>query len=290
MRFKIVYSLFVLSFLLVIASATVSCTGGSTQSELSFDSLRIDTVIPFSTQSSNPAISISMKFDYAASGAADVKDAFNSAIIGITPALTEGEMPFGQDECDVPQMMRKLVDLLNDNYHKELSEFVSNYDDINETSWLNYEANYEGTIVAKVNQFLSYQIIAYFYTGGAHGSTICNYRVFDTAQNSVVQLGDIVSENTRPYIAELMANKPSPDFDGKSLAQMKKEGYFFEDAVLDLPDNFFITEDGITFVFQQYEIAPYAMGIISVDLTWEELQPLLPKESVVLSIAEAKQS
>ncbi|MBO7378962.1 MAG: DUF3298 domain-containing protein, partial [Bacteroidales bacterium] len=54
------------------------------------------------------------------------------------------------------------------------------------------------------------------------------------------------------------------------------EGYLFEDAVLDLPDNFFFTPKGITFVFQQYEIAPYAMGLISVTLTWDELQPLCP--------------
>ncbi|MBO6013769.1 MAG: DUF3298 domain-containing protein, partial [Bacteroidales bacterium] len=59
---------------------------------------------------------------------------------------------------------------------------------------------------------------------------------------------------------------------------------------LDLPDNFFFTPKGITFVFQQYEIAPYAMGLISVTLTWDELQPLLPDDSVALTLTQTEQA
>ena len=290
MRFKIFCSLFVLSFLFILSSLTVGCTGGSTSGELVFDSLRTDTVIQFADQSEKPAISIQMKFDYARSGLPEAVSAFNNSIVRLTPALTEGEVPFAADEDNILRMMQTLVGVLSGNYRSEVAEAFSNYDNPEEIPWLNYEADYEGSVLATVGPFLSYQIMAYFYTGGAHGSTLCNYLVFDTSKNSVVQLGDIVDEQTRPYIAELMANKPLEDMDGRSLNQMKKEGYLFEDAVLDLPDNFFFTSKGITFVFQQYEIAPYAMGLISVTLTWDELQPLLPEDSVALTLTQTEQA
>ena len=39
-------------------------------------------------------------------------------------------------------------------------------------------------------------------------------------------------------------------------------------------DNFYITEDGVTFIYNHYEIAPYAMGIIKITIPWNELEGL----------------
>ena len=39
--------------------------------------------------------------------------------------------------------------------------------------------------------------------------------------------------------------------------------------------NFLVSEEGITYVYGQYEIGPYSLGIIEVTLAWEELEGLL---------------
>ena len=36
-----------------------------------------------------------------------------------------------------------------------------------------------------------------------------------------------------------------------------------------------MSEEGITYVYGQYEIGPYSLGTIEVSLAWEELEGLL---------------
>jgi len=39
--------------------------------------------------------------------------------------------------------------------------------------------------------------------------------------------------------------------------------------------NFSVGKDGIQWLFQPYEAGPYALGIITAALTWQQLQPYL---------------
>ena len=39
--------------------------------------------------------------------------------------------------------------------------------------------------------------------------------------------------------------------------------------------NFSVGKDGVEWIFQPYEAGPYALGIISATLTWQQLQPYL---------------
>ena len=39
--------------------------------------------------------------------------------------------------------------------------------------------------------------------------------------------------------------------------------------------NFSVSEDGVTYIYNHYEIAPYAMGIIRVTLPWDDVRELL---------------
>ena len=39
--------------------------------------------------------------------------------------------------------------------------------------------------------------------------------------------------------------------------------------------NFCVREDGVEWLFQPYEVGPYALGIVSATLSWDELTPFL---------------
>ena len=39
--------------------------------------------------------------------------------------------------------------------------------------------------------------------------------------------------------------------------------------------NFRITEAGITYIYNQYEIGPYVLGAVEVTIPWSELKDLL---------------
>ena len=40
--------------------------------------------------------------------------------------------------------------------------------------------------------------------------------------------------------------------------------------------NFTVSDSGVTYIYNQYEIGPYVMGTIKVTVPWNELEDLLP--------------
>ena len=39
--------------------------------------------------------------------------------------------------------------------------------------------------------------------------------------------------------------------------------------------NFLLSEEGIVYIFNQYEIAPYAAGVIELTIPWDEVSDIL---------------
>ena len=59
-----------------------------------------------------------------------------------------------------------------------------------------------------------------------------------------------------------------------------EKGFFtIEDIVPN--NNFFLDEEGIHYAYNQYEIAPYAMGVISVTVPYTDLEDILIPEGIV---------
>ena len=42
-----------------------------------------------------------------------------------------------------------------------------------------------------------------------------------------------------------------------------------------IPENYIITDDKVTFIFNPYEIAPYALGSIELIITYSEVSQIL---------------
>ena len=57
-----------------------------------------------------------------------------------------------------------------------------------------------------------------------------------------------------------------------------KDNYFKFDEIR-LNSNFHLGVDGITFIYDQYEIAAYVFGAISIKFSYHELKPFLKKSS-----------
>lgn len=94
------------------------------------------------------------------------------------------------------------------------------------------------------------------YTGGAHPNTVINAINIDPKSGKSLTLTDALSM-TGLSLAQVASS---------SLAQLhaKLGDVVFEDGVLPKPENyqtFLVNKDSVTFVFQEYQAAPYAAGI-----------------------------
>jgi hypothetical protein len=119
-----------------------------------------------------------------------------------------------------------------------------------------------------------------YYLGGNHGMGEKKYFVIDLGENRQLRIGDLLREGAEPALASY-AEEALRESVGLKTGEKLSAGGFFEDAV-EIPDNFFLSPQGLGFRWDPYEIAPYVMGPMEVTIPPEKLQPLLNPRGLAL--------
>ncbi len=136
---------------------------------------------------------------------------------------------------------------------------------------LNYELTKSSKILYNKNNILIIEIESYVYAGGAHGLENMQYLHFDMNTGELFGLEQIFGADSKQKIASLIVEKSE---------EMKKDenSVLFEDAKAELNENFYFDKEKFCFVYNPYEIGPYAAGYITIEIPIEKLQSLILKE------------
>jgi hypothetical protein len=124
------------------------------------------------------------------------------------------------------------------------------------------------------------EVGGYTYQGGAHGSSGTYFINWNTKANKSITLDDLFIDgyaDKLKAIAEGIFRKEEKLNDTASLAR----DYFFKDNKFALNDNFSVTPIGLKFIYNQYEIKPYAAGITGLFIPYSQIKTLLRPNSVV---------
>ena len=141
-----------------------------------------------------------------------------------------------------------------------------------------YQEDERVAVVRADENILSFVIESSYYSGGAHGGAMYGGYTFDVntgAQLSVKDYGDEskIAATSKDFILTTIEESPEAakealfDDDVTSYKQVI-EDYFTGDA---LPENY-LDHTGITFMFQQYDLAPYAAGIVSFTVPYSTFE------------------
>lgn len=132
-------------------------------------------------------------------------------------------------------------------------------------SWADYT---EGRFTASRENVVSYTAVKYTYSGGAHGMTSEVAYNFDRKTGDAITEEEFFKDGYVPALTKLLT-RHLPE----SLESPSDTSYLFLKEI-EPNGNFSITDTGITYIFNQYEIAPYSMGIIRISIPWEEIEGL----------------
>ena len=133
-------------------------------------------------------------------------------------------------------------------------------------------------------KLLTYTFSEYMYLGGAHGSTLLVGQTFNAENGEMLTNENVFLPDKKADLLDLIRNalweqyfkKHFPD---GSLAS----GLLIDPEDLDLPaGNPQFGKSGISFVYQQYEIAPYSMGHPSCTIPYSELRNFLSPQTLKL--------
>ena len=119
----------------------------------------------------------------------------------------------------------------------------------------------------------------YEYTGGAHGFYGSSSYTYDFKSEKLISLEDIFVMNYEAILEEAINTQLRIDMNLASDASLIDEGFFVE--VVTATPNFMLSETGITFHYNFYEIAPYAYGSFDITVPYDEIRSIIPSGGVI---------
>ena len=130
-----------------------------------------------------------------------------------------------------------------------------------ESFLLNWESAFYGKMNEPYNGIVSYVYDHYTYTGGAHGGTYRGALNMDEKTGRILTESDIFEPENYQILTSLV----------REYLPKCTEMDMIDDPAISPSSDFYITSEGITYIYQQYEIGPYALGIVEVLIPWSEL-------------------
>lgn len=147
-------------------------------------------------------------------------------------------------------------------------------------AWYWYQLNNTNKILFQNDSLLSYAVEYSDYTGGAHGSYRVSYFNVDLKSLSSLSEEDLFKPGYKKELTGIVLRQLMKENNVTSADSLIDKGFFdIKDIVPN--NNFWLDDKGLHYSFNQYEIAPYAMGIIDVSIPYDELSSILKPESVV---------
>lgn len=114
--------------------------------------------------------------------------------------------------------------------------------------------NYEVTYVDKDRRYFSFRREHHYYSGGAHGLSDVTVGTIDRRTGRRLTLDEVVPAEKR---AEALAKVRQA-----VIEVLQGEEHLLEEPTL--TENFYLAEDGLHFVFGEYEVSAYCFGIIDI--------------------------
>lgn len=232
----------------------------------SFKEIKVDTTITLFASYAKPDCHLQLKFEIPASASSKKNiNAVNSLIGQLTQ---DGN--YLNESNDLDEMVRQYTKAYIVNYLEEGNDAIANYGDDMEAAanWMSYEENCEGSVLYNDYGIFSYSVKLYTYTGGAHGNSSNCVGTINLNTNKIITLETLFDQENKEIIK------------GEILSILVQEHQLLNDEI-EATENFYITDRGITFVYDEFEIASYSDGEISVTLGWDKIKPLLLNNSSI---------
>ena len=138
-----------------------------------------------------------------------------------------------------------------------------------------WELSQKISVIRETPAILSLVHESYAFTGGAHGMSGQYFYNIDLNSGQLLALADIIKVENKAGLLKIahelfyeQRNIPQ----GQSLEQA---GYWFEENKFYLPENYTITDEGLYFLYNPYEIASYADGKIELFIPNSEINSML---------------
>jgi hypothetical protein len=140
-------------------------------------------------------------------------------------------------------------------------------------------------VVFNKEGLISFCVYTENYTGGAHPSHIVSNRVIDVQRGVFLTEDELFEDDFKDKMAQILVRYIASQHELDNPQQLEEIG-FFDIGKIAPNGNFLIDEDGITYSFNEYEIAAYSAGTINVHIPYDEIRGLLRKGNPIRHVVK----
>jgi len=160
------------------------------------------------------------------------------------------------------------------------------YDEDEDIPFYSFSKYIKSYIQLNEGNVLSFVVHCFEYEGGAHGATYVSAYNVDITTGKLLKSNDIFNDGDRDKITELIIQQLMVDYEVTQVEDLVNEAGFFDINSIVVSENFYAEDKGITFIYNQYEIAPYVMGTIEVFLPYDKVKSYMTKKSPLRKFAK----
>jgi len=167
-------------------------------------------------------------------------------------------------------------------YQELVSTFINGFDNFKKDNEDNIQTWFKDVAIRVLPQWENYLGLQYTfidYAGGAHPNSGVIYKNYNAKTLQLQTLDSLLKPGAKTEltkIGEQVFRKNE-----KLTATQNYDNYFFDKGIFVLPENFRLSQSGITFLYNAYEIKPYASGRTELYIPFEEIKHILQPNPIL---------
>lgn len=253
-----------------------SCKGKVSQGQgnadsISFDSIKVDTTLSLTKDTSGPRCHVKLCLTYAKGKNADF---INDSIIR-SGVLSPDFLSI----TDRHLTMSEAVDSFVSKYLNDYREFYAELYESDKNNGSSYYCEY--TLSSQVTQetpnYYTYQANVYNYMGGAHGASLVIVRNINVENGRIVTLKDLFVPGYEKTLYTAIIKSLCKKYEVEDIQELNKKTTIFDGIDVYASENFIISKKGITFIYSPDEIASHAAGEIRAEISNDDIEEILKK-------------
>ena len=194
-------------------------------------------------------------------------------LLCVAPVLADGDKEITAPSIEVKiEKVTELKAFLGDYESKLRNEFQKDFDEAKAEGGIYnpWSLDVDGKLTYR-GKFLAMIMRGYDYRGGAHGVPYMDALYFDSQTHKQLEQSSLLETGAYQKLATL-CRKGLIDqgFEPDDEWMLKGTEPTAENYALIVP-----SKENVEVIFNSYQVAPYAAGVPSVNLSWSEFSPLL---------------
>ncbi|MBO4985170.1 MAG: DUF3298 domain-containing protein [Bacteroides sp.] len=257
-----------------------ACNNADKTGELKFSNTKVSTIFHVFDDSAMPACFLNMKIEYAKKAInEEMKDCVNKYIIASclgSRYIDKQPEPAVQAYAD-----RYILEYRNTVEPMIRRDQDENIDNPTLRDWYSYFMTVTGEVKYYQKNLLIYSTSYEEYAGSPDRIFNFNFLNLDLRTLTPIHLDDLFVEEYQEALTELLWNQLMVDNKVTTRQELEEMGYGSTSDLKPI-DNFYLTPRGITFHYNVYEIAPYAMGNVTIHIPYEQMEHILSDDYAIL--------